>query len=116
MNLREIYALVGADYDDLLKRLPKEDRLPKYFRKYVETDEIDKMVSAYEAKDYRAVFDYSHNLKGMAANLSLTLNFSTLSQICEAVRNGDPVSDISDLIYKAQSEHQKLVKIIEQLD
>ena len=115
MTVKELYDLVGGDYADLLTRLPKEELAERFVRKYVDGDEFDHMIAAFEAKDYRKVFEVSHNLKGMAANLSLVKNNKTLVEICESVRHGDPEFDISGLVEQAKEEHAKLVSLVEQL-
>lgn len=115
MTIRELYDVVGGDFEDLMKRIPKESLVEKFVRKYVESGEFEKMKAAYEAEDYRSVFEISHNLKGMSANLSLASINATMSAICEAVRNGAPAEDISGMIETAQSQHELLVNTLAQL-
>jgi len=115
MDMRELYLLVGGDYEDLVKRLPREDKLPGYLLKYAATEDMSLMVAAYEKGDYKTVFEKSHSLKGMAANLSLKEHAAVISEICEAVRNGEPQSDIKALIETAASNHNKLIKLAREL-
>lgn len=116
MTVRELYQEIGGDYDDFVTRIPKESLLSKFVRQYVSGDEFARMIAAYEAGDYKGVFDASHSLKGMAANLSLNKIRETISAICEATRMGDPVNDISQLIETAKQDHEKLSSLVDKLD
>jgi len=116
MTIKELYQEIGGDYDDFVKRIPKESLLSKFVRQYVSGDEFSKMITAFEAKDYAGVFDASHSLKGMAANLSLKKIRETIATICEATRNGEPAEDISPLIEVAKKDQEKLISLIEKLD
>lgn len=115
MTIREIYSEVGGDYNDFFGRIPKEDKIITFVKMYAANTDIQEMISAYRECNYRKVFEKSHNLKGMAANLSLVKMQSIISQICEAVRFGDPKEDISELINQAEKDHELLVSLVNQL-
>lgn len=115
MDIRELYSRIGGDFNDAMGRIPKEDLIEKFVRKYIEMDDVDKMAEAFEAADYRKVFEISHNLKGVSANLSLTSICKNITEICEAVRHGDPDRDIAGLIDLAKEQHQLLISLVYQL-
>lgn len=115
MTIRELYQQMDADYDDLLTRLPKEELVGRFLQKYIDSSDFEKMIKAYVDEDYEKVFETSHNLKGMSANLSLIKTQKTISEICEAVRNGPPQTDISDLIEQAKQDHALLLTLMDQL-
>ncbi len=115
MTVREMYEIIGGDYEDLLSRVFSDDLAERFIKMYAETKDVDAMVEAFEKKDYRTVFELSHGLKGMTGNMSLKRNSETIVAICESVRHGDPTEDISGLIEKAKKEHEELLSLIKQL-
>jgi len=108
VDIRELYNVVGGDMTDLLTRLPREDMVERFVRKYLDSSEFENMLNAYENKDYRALFESTHQLKGMTANLSLTKQQAVFSEICESVRHGEPNIDLEPLVEKAKVEYQTL--------
>ena len=115
MTVQEFYTATGGDLEDLLKRIPREAMISRFVKKYAESEDFDRMLLAYEAEDYRGVFEASHNIKGMTANLSLTSLTVPVSEICEAVRNGAPDKDISGLIKTAKEAQDKVISLAGQL-
>jgi len=115
MTVEELYAEINGDYEDLVKRLPKTDLIGKFLEKYIESNDMNEMVQAYKTENYRQVFENSHNLKGMSINLGLTDISKNLSEICEAVRNGNPEKDISALIEQAVADNNRLVELVAKL-
>lgn len=116
MTIKELYDVIGGNYEDLMTRIPKENMIERFVRKYVDCKEFDKLAEAYEAKDYKRLFETSHNLKGMSANLSFSKINKTITEICEAVRKGEPKIDLSELMATAQKDYELLVNTINQLN
>lgn len=116
MTIREFYDAIGADYEDMIVRIPLEDMIGEFVEMYVSSGVQESMQEAYAGKNYRGVFETSHNLKGMCANLSLTVIRDLASDICEATRNGEPAEDISGKMQEAQAAHEKLVELFKQVE
>ncbi len=116
MTIRELYEKIGGDYEDVTKRLPKEELIGKFIRMYNTGAEIDSLVTAYRNKEYANVFEIAHNLKGMSANLSLNRMNQTMVEICEAVRHGAPAKDITDLVEESKAQHDELSLLIKELE
>ena len=114
MDLKEFYIRVNGNYDDVMSRLMKEDRVKKYLGKFLDSAEYGKMIEAYENKDWPDLFLQSHSLKGMAANLSLTALFNAASNVCEEVRDKEPGGDIAALIDKIKSEYSLVTDAIKE--
>lgn len=115
MELKECYEKIGGDYSDVMNRLPNEALILKFLKKYAASGEFDKMIAAADAKDYNALFETTHNLKGMSANLSLTKINKTITEICEAVRHGEPQIDLEPLIAQAKADQAEFLEIINQM-
>ena len=100
MTLREFYASIDGSYDEAIKRLMNEKLMLKYLGKFADNGDYAAMMDAAEAGDWEAVFRHSHNLKGVCLNLGLGRLARSASALCDSVRDGAPVGDVSPL--KAQ--------------
>lgn len=116
MKLVQFYKIVDGDYNEVIKRLPKESSIIKFLRRFVDEPEYSKLIEAYEIKDYQEVFRTSHTLKGICANLGLTALQRSSSFVCEAVRNGDPINDIEPLVELLKFDYEKTVDAIGKLE
>ena len=116
MKLKECYQKMNGDYDDIMARLPREASIIKYLRKFAENQEFQDMLCAAVEKDYQKVFELSHDLKGMAANLSITTLQGYVSEICEQTRNKVPDSGFDELLQKAKEEYDIVIEAINQLE
>lgn len=116
MDIRELYSKIGGDFNDAMGRIPKEALIEKFVRKYIEMDDVEKMITAFKNADYKTVFEVSHNLKGVSGNLSLISISKNISEICESVRYGEPDKDISELIALAKEQHTMLISLVNQLE
>ena len=98
MTVKECYDLFGGDYDDVIARLRKDERVCKYLKLLAESREKDLTDDALARSDFQEAFLHIHNLKGIALNLSLTPLFRASDTLCEALRHGDPGYDVSPLM------------------
>lgn len=112
MNVRECYIEISGDYETVKERITSDEKLLRYLKKYAATNLVDRMFDAFDSEDYKQVFELSHELKGMSANLELKGNNSTITQICDSVRGGTKTIDITELMAKAKAEHEHLIKIV----
>lgn len=116
MTIIELYDTIGGDWNELMRRILYEDMAVELVKKYAKVKEFDHMIEAYKKKDYRQVFEISHNIKGMTGTLSMKALTDTISTICESVRNGEPTIDLDPLIKQAKAEQALLINLIEKLD
>ena len=116
MNVRECYAQMGENFEDMFSRLPREASIIKYLRRFAENTEFDELIEAVDAGNFQRVFELSHDLKGMSANLSLSKFGAQMSEICEETRGREPEKDLKVLISPAKEEHDKLIASIQQLE
>ena len=116
MNLEEVYTQMNGDYADVMSRLPRPASIIKFLRRFKDNEEFNDMVKAAEDKDYKRVFELSHDLKGMTANLSITKLSSLTSEICEQTRNREPDEGFTELVGKAQAEYNTVIDAIDKLE
>lgn len=98
MDLEQFYAMVGGNLSEVRARLAKDERILKYLRKFLDSTDYPELVAALEQKNYPDAFRFSHNLKGVAANLGLHYLYEVSSALCEELRHGEPAVDISGMM------------------
>lgn len=116
MNLREFYDKVGGNYDDAMGRLLTEKRIVKYLRKLPDTGDAENMNAAFAAGNWEDAFRFSHNVKGVSLNLSLTSLAETAAVLCDTVRHGAPRMDFSGLLAVVNEKYAMIVKMIGELE
>lgn len=116
MNLTDFYQQVGGSYEVAIARLRKDTLISKYLKMFLADDSYAKLAEAYEAKDSRKIFEASHALKGLAANLELTNLFNAASTICEDTRHGEPTGDIDKEFEAVHTEYDNAVSAINEVD
>lgn len=98
MTVKECYALIGADFEDVMSRLLTEQRVSKFAVRFLDETTHKQMVESFAAGDIETAFRASHTLKGTAANLGFRELFETASDVCEDLRHGNPSPEIDRLI------------------
>lgn len=115
MTVKECYEMMGESYEDVLARLMSDERVAKYLHKFADANDLGKLETSLESKDWETAFRDAHNLKG----LSLNLGFGQLRQssdiLCEALRGGEPTEDITPMLEKVRDDYKSVVSAISQL-
>lgn len=66
------------------------------------------------ASDYEEAFRAAHNLKGVCQNLGITRLAESSSELCETMRNGRPVVDITPLLEKVREDYKITIEALEE--
>ena len=88
MTLRECYATLGGDYDDVIGRLRSEKLVNKFVLRFLDDKSYDLLRASMEAKDYGEAFRAAHTIKGVCSNLAFTMLGKSSSELSEALRYG----------------------------
>ena len=95
MTLQECYEKMGGNYEEVLSRLTKEERIEKFMLRFLEDHSFEELCKALEEKNYEEVFRMVHTLKGVSLNLGFISLYQASEKMTEAVRGGVPLSDES---------------------
>ena len=114
MTVKELYEKIHGNYQNALSTMMMDDFIKRMLTKFLQSDPGTGLLSAYESKDYPAVFAAAHSLKGVAGNLALDSIFNKVVPIVEKTRNassGDAI-DIESEMNDFKNEYQFVTKEI----
>ncbi len=106
MTIEELYARIGGDYAAVIAFMASPQRVEKFVGKFLANTDFQNLVAALDAKNYADAFRFSHNLKGMSANLSFTKLFTSSSELCESLRNGPPKVPVAPLFDAVKADYE----------
>ncbi len=89
MTIRECYAALGGDYDEVLGRLRSERLVQKFVLKFPQDGSYELLLTSLAAGNKEEAFRAAHTIKGMCQNLGFTALAATSSVLTEALRGGD---------------------------
>ncbi len=108
MDMREAYAKIGADYDDVLRRLVSEGLVKRFASKFAGDPSFASLQVALNAGDVETAFRAAHTLKGVCQNLGLCNLFAPTSELTEVLRAGS-LEGTDALFENVKAEYDKTV-------
>ena len=111
MTLQECYEKMGGNYEEVLSRLTKEERVEKFMLRFLEDNSFEELCKALDGKVYEEVFRMVHTLKGVALNLGFISLYLASDKMTEAVRGGTPLLDESLFLEVERSYYQTVEAI-----
>lgn len=115
MTVQEFYNVMESDYNEVIGRLMKEERVNKYLHKFAEGDEYAHFKESFEAQDWPEAFRMVHSIKGMCLNLGIRNLSKSSSDLCEEIRNGAPQRDLSDMLAKLDADYNETIAKIKEV-
>ncbi len=119
MEIRECYQSFGGDYEDVRKRLPKEELIQRFVIKFLEDDSYARLCDALEAHDYGEAFQAAHSLKGVSRNLSFRRLSGSSDALTEQLRHWEsaPVDEAlcAELFSQVRTDYDEVTAAIRQL-
>ena len=88
MTVKELYESIGGNYESALRILQMDRLIDRFIRKFLGEETFGKLLTAYEAKDSTGIFESSHAMKGVSANLGLDTLSSLAGEIADEFRPG----------------------------
>lgn len=115
MTIRECYEMIGGDFDDIMGRFLREDRVEKFARMFLDDPTYGELAQAMQDRDCERAFRACHTLKGVCLNLSLTRLFESSNAMTEALRAGD-LEEGERLFPKVTQDYELTIRGIRGLD
>ena len=113
MTLEVCYQKLGGDYEEVVTRLVKEDRIEKYVLKFLEDTSFEELCKAKREMNHEEVFRMIHTLKGVSQNLGFGDLYKASHVMTEAVRGGVKLQDES-LFTAVKDAYSETMHAIEQ--
>lgn len=114
MTLQECYEKMGANYDEVRRRLLKDERIQKILLLFLKDPSYESLKAAMDSGDRETAFRAAHTLKGISLNLGLTALQQSSSALSEALRN-DPPADNAQALYETLiPDYEKVAATIQQ--
>ena len=89
MTIQELYEKIGGSYESAKKILPTDKMLAKFVQRFLTDKSAENLLAAHESGDETGMFEGSHALKGVCANLGLNQLSKLASEISEEYRPGN---------------------------
>lgn len=116
MTVKECYDSIGADYEDVLGRLRKDERIQKFLLKFLDDKSYELLCDSMEAKDMNEAFRAAHTLKGVCQNLSLTPLYQSSAVLAERLRDGQEYGDdVEALVEQVEKDYKHMMSCVREL-
>lgn len=115
MTLQECYEYLEADYEGVMRRLMKEERIIRFLKKLLDEPLYDVLQDAVDRKSYEEAFRAAHNMKGVCQNLGINKLAESSSELCESMRHGEPQVDIAPLMSQVKEDYDKTIEAVKKL-
>lgn len=114
MTIKECYEIIGGDYDDIMSRLIKEERIVRFLGMFLNEGCYNDLVKAIEDENVDEAFCAAHTFKGVCNNMSFTALSKSSVDVTEALRAKD-INLAKTFMPKLIEEYDLTVKTINEL-
>ncbi len=114
MNIKECYQMMNGDYDGVISRLIKEERVRKFVLKFLDDPSYQLLCTSLENCQYEEAFRASHTIKGICQNLGFTQLYFSSNELTEKLRNHD-YDNLDGLLEKVKENYQEVICAVEKL-
>ncbi|MCI8638787.1 MAG: Hpt domain-containing protein [Coprococcus sp.] len=116
MTVKECYDAMGADYDDVMARLRKDDRVQKFLLKVLDDKSYTLLIDSVEERNIPEAFRAAHTLKGVCQNLSLTKLYKSASVLSDVLRDREDYrEDIEPALAQVKQDYDEMIGYIREL-
>lgn len=116
MTVKECYAEMGANYDDVVSRLRTDERIAKFLGKILNDGSFELLKKSLDEKNIEEAFRAVHTLKGVCMNMSLTKLQASASKLTEALRGRTEYGeDIDPLFIAVRDDYEYTMACIRKL-
>ena len=88
MTIQECYKEMGADYEEVFHRLPRESMVLKFALMFLNDDSYPKLEQSLKEGNAQEAFRAAHTLKGVCQNLGFTNLYQPAYELTEVLRAG----------------------------
>ena len=107
MTIKEFYAQIGEDDQDVVKRLGSEALIRRLILKFA-------LQEALEQQNTETAFRAAHTLKGVAVNLGFTRLYHAAAALTEVLRAAK-LAEAAPLLAETETAYRKIINAISAL-
>ena len=116
MNIKECYACIGANWQEVYERFGCNEAIVKKFAiKFLEDPSFHDMKKAVAEGDTDRAFRAAHTLKGISSNLEFPALQEKSSKLVDLIR-GDQLENVLPTADTIKAEYQKIISKIQELE
>lgn len=115
MTLKECFEMFGGDYEGVISRMLKEERVKKFILKFKNDPTFDLLTRSTEDENYEEAFRAAHTIKGLCQNLGFERLYKSSYELTEALRGGKK-PDSDSYYQQVKTDYEQIVCAIELLD
>ena len=114
MTLKECYAALGGDYDEVIGRLRSEKLVQKFVLKFLNDGSYQLLLDSLAAGDREEAFRAAHTIKGVCANLGFNALLGSSEALTEALRDGKPPQPGEEaLVARVREDYERTAQAIQ---
>lgn len=114
MNLKDCYAAMDSNYDEVIGRLRSEKIVKKFVLKFLDDTSFDLLCTSIEDENGEEAFRAAHTIKGVCQNLGFSGLYESSHEMAELLRSGwNP--EAVNMLPRVKEEYSKTVAAIEAL-
>ena len=120
MTLKELYTMIGGNYDQAVRVMKMDKLIDRYVRKFKNSNVGEALSEAGAAMDGQKLFEAAHAMKGVCGNLGFDDLANAADAITEEFRPGNPRSmsdaEVAERLSAIDAMYKKAVAGIEQYE
>ena len=114
MTLKECYAALNGDYNEVMGRLRSERLVQKFVLKFLDDGSYALLCSALEEGNQEEAFRAAHTMKGVCSNLAFNALLDSSSRLTELLRGGEAgQQQVDELLGQVREDYQRAVQAIQ---
>ena len=115
MDIRECYAQMNDDYDEVLRRFGSEAMVKKFAVKFLNDSSYKNLTAGLAEKNGEEAFRAAHTLKGISANLGFSNLYSVSAELTEKLR-GRSTEGSEELFEKVREQYEITAAALRRLE
>ena len=115
MTIQECYTQMGADYNEVFRRLYNEAMIHKFVLLFLKDDSFHNLETALKQQDLQEAVRAAHTLKGVCQNLGFANLYAPAAALTETLRDGR-LEGTAKQFAEVQKQYRITVDAIQALD
>lgn len=104
MDIRECYAEMNADFEEVARRFGSEAMVKKFAVKFLKDPSYENLCKGLAENNGEEAFCAAHTLKGTCANLGFSALYTASAELTERLR-GRSTEDSEELFEKVKEQY-----------